>query len=228
MTKIAAYVRVSTQQQLEEGSHINQREAIATWAERHDYDPGGWSDYHVDTDEWERIDETTTDEIVWFEDLAISGQSDSRSGYQRLMKSYGEFETVLVRELSRFGRDPLTVLRDVEDIVDSDTEFVSMNEDFDTSSAMGKAFVRMVAVINGMYADLRREQAIRAAERRKEQGLPVGRPRKLSDAHIHEAHDLHEKGVSYSAIARIMEDKPDGPEEISRETIRRYCKGAGQ
>jgi len=46
---------------------------------------------------------------------------------------------------------------------------------------MGKAFVRIVAVINGMYADLRREQAVRAAERRKEQGEPVGRPKKLDD-----------------------------------------------
>jgi hypothetical protein len=43
---------------------------------------------------------------------------------------------------------------------------------------------------------------------------------------VGEAHDLRRKGVSYSAIARIMEDKPNGPDEISRETIRRYCDEA--
>jgi len=44
---------------------------------------------------------------------------------------------------------------------------------------------------------------------------------------VGEVHDLRRKGVSYSAIARIMEDKPNGPDEISRETIRRYCDEAG-
>lgn len=201
--EVAAYVRVSTEQQKEEGSHENQREQIEEWVDRHKYD-----------------------EIDWFEDIAISGQSENREHYQRLMDTFEAYDAVVVRELSRFGRDPLTVLQDVEAIVDSDTEFVSITEDFDTSSAMGKAFVRIVAVINGMYADLRREQAIRAAERRKEKGEPVGRPKKLNDELRAEAFELRRKGVSYSAIARVIESKPNGPESISRETIRRYCDDA--
>jgi len=205
MSGIAAYVRVSTEQQKEEGSHENQRERIETWADREGYES-----------------------IEWFQDIAISGQSDNREAYQDLMDSYGEYDAVVVRELSRFGRDPLTVLQDVEDIVDSDTQFVSITEDFDTSSAMGKAFVRIVAVINGMYADLRREQAVAAAERRKENGERVGRPEKIDDSMKREVFDLREKGVSYSAIARVIEDKPNGPDSISRETIRRYCSDNDQ
>jgi len=226
MAEIAAYIRVSTEQQRDDGSHISQRERIAQWADNHDYDTGQWDSYHVDKDQWDSIDGETTGDIRWFEDIAISGQSDDRDAYAKLMDSYHDFAAVVVRELSRFGRAPLTVLQHIEEIVESDTQFTSITEDFDTSSAMGKAFVRIVAVINGMYSDLRREQAIRAAERRKEQNLPVGRPKKLSDALIEETLDLRRKEVSYSAIARIMEDKPDGPEEISRETIRRYCQEA--
>lgn len=206
MSKVAAYVRVSTEQQREENSHENQRERVREWADRQD-----------------------VAEIEFFGDIAVSGQSDDRSAYHDLMDSYAEYDVVVVRELSRFGRDPLTVLQDVEEIVESDTEFVSITEDFDTSTAMGKAFVRIVAVINGMYADLRREQAVAAAERRKEEGLHVGRPRKLDDELVREVHDLREKDVSYTAIARVMESKPNGPEEISRETIRRYCdQGAAE
>lgn len=200
MSGIAAYVRVSTEQQKDEGSHETQRERIKQWADRNGYDS-----------------------IEFFEDIAISGQSNNRSGYNELMDSYAEYDAVAVRELSRFGRDPLTVMQDVEEIIESDTEFVSISENFDTDGAMGKAFMRILSVINGMYADLRREQAIRAAERRKEQGKPLGRPRKLGDSLLREVYDLREKGVSYSAIARIMEDKPNGPSDISRETIRRYC-----
>lgn len=200
---VAAYVRVSTEQQKDDDSHVNQRERIEQWADRNGYDS-----------------------IDWFEDIAVSGQSENREHYQRLMDSYQEYDAVVVRELSRFGRDPLTVLQDVEEIVDSDTEFVSITEDFDTSSAMGKAFVRIVAVINGMYADLRREQAVRAAERRRESGEPVGRPKKLNDELRAEAFDLRRKGVSYQAIARVVESKPNAPESITRETIRRYCNEA--
>lgn len=200
---VAAYVRVSTEQQKDDDSHVNQRERIEQWADRNGYDS-----------------------IDWFEDIAVSGQSENREHYQRLMNSYQEYDAVVVRELSRFGRDPLTVLQDVEEIVDSDTEFVSITEDFDTSSAMGKAFVRIVAVINGMYADLRREQAVRAAERRRESGEPVGRPKKLNDELRAEAFDLRRKGVSYQAIARVVESKPNAPESITRETIRRYCNEA--
>jgi len=196
----AAYIRVSTEQQKADGSHHNQRERIETWADRHDYD------------------------LEVFQDIAVSGQSTNRDAYNELMDRIDEFDAIVVRELSRFGRDPMTVLKDVEEIVDSETEFVSITEDFDTSSAMGKAFLRIVAVINGMYADLRREQAIRGAERRKEQGLEVGRPKKLDDELINEVIDLRSKDVSYSAIARVMESKPNGPESISRNTIRRYCQ----
>jgi site-specific DNA recombinase len=202
MAKLAAYVRVSTEQQKQDGSHINQREQIQEWGDRHDYDG-----------------------IDWFEDIAVSGQSDNRSAYTELMNGYEDYDAIVVRELSRFGRDPLTVLQHVEEVIDSDTDFVSITEDFDTSTAMGKAFVRIVAVINGMYADLRREQAVRAAEKRKENGEHVGRPRKLDDELIREARDLADKGVSYAAVARVMESKPNGPESISRETIRRYVIG---
>jgi site-specific DNA recombinase len=203
MSQIAAYIRVSTQEQKDDGSHENQRERIKEWADRNDYVS-----------------------IEFYEDTAVSGQSDNRESYQQLMDDYTDYDAVVVRELSRFGRDPLTVMQDVEDIIESDTDFVSVTENFDTSTAMGKAFLRMLSVINGMYADLRREQAIKAAERRKANGEPVGRPKKLTDELRAEVYDLRRKGVSYSAIARIMEDKPNGPDKISRETIRRYCDGA--
>lgn len=204
MTRIAAYIRVSTEQQREEGSHHNQRQRIEQWADREGYD-----------------------NIDFYEDIAISGQADERDAYEDLMDHFEQYDAVVVRELSRFGRDPLTVMQDVEEIIESDTDFISITENFDTSTAMGRAFLRILSVINGMYADLRREQAIRAAERRKEQGKPVGRPTKLSEAEKDRVFDLRRKGVSYQAIANIVEGWSDGPDEISRETIRRYCDDAG-
>jgi len=204
---IAAYIRVSTEQQKEEESHIKQRERIIDWADQQEYG-------EVD--------------IKFYQDIAISGQADERESYEALMGQYEEHEYVVVRELSRFGRDPVAVLTDIEEIMDSGVEFVSVTEpELDSTSAHGKFMMRMIAAMNGFYADLRREQAIRAAQRRKEKGLPVGRPKKLDSDQRDEVFDLRRKGVSYSAIARVVEHKPGEPHEISRETIRRYCDDAG-
>lgn len=229
MSEIAAYVRISSRKQRDDASHIGQRETIADWAESNGHGPGNWKQYHeTDSDgelaSWESIDGKQTGDIEWFEDIAISGQSDEREAYNRLMDRYGEFDILVFRELSRFGRDPVRVTKDAQEIMESGVEFVSIKEpEWDSTSAAGKFLMRQFANMNAFYADLRREQAIRAAERRKEQGLPLGRPQKIDDPKLlNEIQELHEAGVSYASIARVMESKPEGPDEISRETIRRY------
>ena len=200
MSGIAAYIRVSTEKQREDGSHERQREEIETWAERKGHD-----------------------DVEFYQDIAISGRDDSRPEFNELMDCYEEYDAIVVRELSRFGRSPEKNVSQIIEISESGVDFISLKEDIDTTSANGRLFLRMMSAFNGWFAEQRREQAIAAAQRRKEQGKPVGRPKKLDEDQLAEVEDLREKGVSYSAIARIMEDKPSGPEEISRETIRRYC-----
>jgi len=51
-----------------------------------------------------------------------------------------------------------------------------------------------------------------------------GRPKKMASDLMDQVFDLRDKGVSYAAIARIIEDEPNGPESISGRTIQRYCK----
>jgi len=205
---VAAYVRVSTRQQKDEGSHERQRERIREWAREHDHT------------------------VDFYEDLAVSGAAENRAGYHELMDAYEEYDAVVVRELSRWGRGPEQAVADILEItggMDSDgTDFISLKEDgmFDTTSANGRLFLRIMSAMNGYYSEYRREQALEAAERRREQGKQLGRPKKLDAEHRAEARELDDKGVSYSAIARIMEDKASTPDSISRETIRRYCNEA--
>lgn len=197
----AAYIRVSTKQQKEENSHERQRERMADWAE----DQG-------------------IDEVEFYEDIAISGQSDERDSYDDLMDEYELYDYILVRELSRFGRDPVKVLNDVEKIAETDdVEFVSVTEPMlDTTSAHGKLMVRLIASINGFHADLRREQAQRMVERRKEKGLPVGRPKKLDEEELEEVYKWRRKGLSYNNIATLIEDIYG--KSVDSSTIYRYCK----
>jgi DNA invertase Pin-like site-specific DNA recombinase len=230
-TRIAGYVRVSTREQRDEHSHLGQRQAIAEWAARNGHEPGDWDQYQEisdsgQTEDWSPIDGEATGDIIWHEDIAISGTSDEREAYNRLLDTHEIYDKIVVRELSRFGRDTVTVLQGVEEITDGNCEFISIKEGFDTDGAMGRAFLKMMAVVNDLYADLRAEQAVKAAERRKEKGLPVGRPEKVNQEMMVQIYDWRKKGLSYSGIARLVEDNPSGPDEISRETIRRYCTKA--
>ena len=200
--RIAGYVRVSTEQQKEEGSHERQRRRLKEWANRNDHD------------------------LELFEDIAISGQSTNRPSYDSMMTRVetGEFDAVAVRELSRFGRSLQQVLRDIERLDSYDVEFVSISEGFDTESAMGKAMLQMIGVFNEFWANLARERAKEMVERRKAQGKHVGRPRKVDDETLNQIREWNEQGLSYSAIATLVEDIIGEP--IDQSTIYRYCQTA--
>src|SRR6056297_2518357 len=141
---VAGYIRVSTEQQKQEGSHEREGERLKGWAERNEHS------------------------IELYEDIAISGQSEDRPEYEGMMKQIelGQYDAVAVRELSRFGRSLRKVLRDIEGLQDRGVEFISVTESFDTSDAMGKAMMQMIGVFNEFWANLARERAQAEVERR--------------------------------------------------------------
>ena len=194
---VAAYVRVSTEQQKEEGSHEDQRDQLVEWAERNNHD------------------------IEVFEDIAISGQADDRPAFEELMSRAPEFDAVAVREFSRFGRSLRQVLNDIKRLDDSDTEFISLKDNFDTSTAQGKLLMNVVGAFNQFWADLARERAIENVERRRANGDPIGAPKKLDAAQRAKVREYHDTGIGYAAIARLAE--LEFGVEVSRSTIRRYC-----
>ena len=195
--RVAGYVRVSTEQQKEEGSHNRQRNQLESWADREGHD------------------------IEIFQDIAISGQSDDRPDYQEMMSRADEFDAIAVRELSRFGRSLQTVLGDIEELADEDVDFISLSEDFSTDSAMGKMMMQMIGVFNEFWANLARERAHEMIQRRREEGKPVGRPKKVDDEMMDQIREWNDAGLSYAAIATLVEDMTG--DSIGRSTIYRYC-----
>lgn len=199
---VAGYIRVSTEQQKQDGSHQRQRDQLEEWANREGHS------------------------LTKFEDIAISGQSEDRPEYDEMMDraTSGEFDAVAVRELSRFGRSLQRVLRDIDGLDESGVKFVSLTESFDTSSAMGEAMLGMIGVFNQFWADLARERAEREVERRRENDEPLGRPRKLTDEQVEQVREWHEMGLGYSSIVPLVDDAYGV--EVSKSTIYRYCQEA--
>lgn len=196
--KVAGYVRVSTEQQKEEGAHKRQKEQLQKWAERNDY------------------------ELEIFMDAGVSGQDDNREAYQEMMDQIESFDAVVVRELSRMGRSVKKLVEDIEELGERDVDFISLSENLDTTTAQGKLLFHIMAAFSQFYADKKREDSLRAVERRREEGKLVGRPKKLSEGDRREMYEMwREKNLSYRALAKIFEDRtPD--EKLGPATVKRY------
>lgn len=131
----ALYVRVSTTEQAEHGYSIGeQTERLKSYCKAM-----GWTVYKVYTDP------------------GYSGASLDRPALQSLIKASERhsFQKVVVYKLDRLSRsqrDTLTLLEEVFDA--NQVDFVSMNENFDTSTPFGRATIGILAV----FAQLEREQ----------------------------------------------------------------------
>jgi len=192
--KIAGYVRVSTEKQKEEKAHERQKERLENWAENREED----------------ID------LEIYEDAGISGQSSDREAYNQLMKesTLQEIDAIVIRELSRLGRDLQTLLDDSQVLKEHDVDLISLRESMDTSSAQGQLIFNVLGAINQFKSDLARERTEKMIERRKEQGKQVGRPQKLDEDEREELVELREENeLGWTSLGRYF--------DISRKTAKR-------
>lgn len=130
--KAAIYIRVSTQYQVGRASLPVQREELINYAK-----------YALDI----------TDCVV-FEDAGYSAKNTDRPDYQRMMARVrtGEFSHLLVRKIDRISRNLLDFAAMYAELKKLGIVFVSKNEQFDTSSAMGEAMLKIILV----FAELER------------------------------------------------------------------------
>lgn len=196
--QVAGYIRVSTEQQKEEGSHENQRDQLEDWADRNEHT------------------------ITFYEDIAISGQADEREAYEAMIEDAEQYDAIVVRELSRFGRNLQRMLNDIRDLKERGVDFISLKDNIDMSTAQGKLMMQIIGAFNEFWANVARERANEMVQRRREQGKPIGRPKKLNEEQLEQVREWKEMGLGNGSIASLVEDAYDV--EISRQTIYRYSK----
>ena len=135
MNKVALYVRVSTTSQLEDGYSIEEQKAkLESYCDIKD-----WHVYKAYTDG------------------GFSGSTTERPALEQLIKDAQSklFDTVLVYKLDRLSRSQKDTLYLIEDIfLKNNIEFVSLLENFDTSTPFGRAVIGLLSV----FAQLEREQ----------------------------------------------------------------------
>ena len=132
--RVFGYVRVSTDNQLENYSIDEQVERIKGYCIAK-----GWTLLHTYTDG------------------GFSGGNTNRPALQQLLVEVrqGNADAVVVYKLDRLSRsqkDTLTLIED--DLLAHGTDFVSINENFDTSSPFGRAMIGILSV----FAQLEKDQ----------------------------------------------------------------------
>ncbi|MZP29365.1 recombinase family protein [Heliobacterium undosum] len=152
MTLIAAYVRVSTDEQAQQGISIPaQKSRLLSYAQAM-----GWEivDYYIDD--------------------GYSGKDLNRPEIQRLIRDAQgkKFNTVLFLKLDRLSRKQRDTLYLLEDVFEpSHIGIKSVTEAFDTTTPFGKAALGMMAV----FAQLERETIVERVRLAKKESAKQGR-----------------------------------------------------
>jgi len=196
--KVAIYVRVSTQEQAQEGYSITaQTERLENYCKAKD-----WIIY---------------DKYI---DPGFTGSNMERPALKKMIDDTKKhkFDLLLVYKLDRLSRSQKDTLFLIEDIfLKNDIDFVSVNENFDTSTPFGRAMIGILSV----FAQLEREQIkertrmgfVTRTEKgkhhsyapfgyRKENGNLIINP--IESEVIREIYSLVASGESYSKIGKMM------------------------
>lgn len=201
--RVAIYVRVSTLHQIDKDSLPMQKQDLLSYAKIM----------------------LGTDDCVIFEDAGYSGKNTDRPKFQEMMSQIraGGFTHLLVWKIDRISRNLLDFATMYNELKDLGVVFVSKNEQFDTSTAMGEAMLKIILVFAELERNMTSERVTATMISRANNGLwnggrvPFGydwdsEQRVFSTNSeecniVHMIHDLYEDERSLVREARILNAK---------------------
>lgn len=146
MKQAIGYIRVSTEQQANEGVSLEAQKAkIAAWCVTNGYEL-----------------------VNVFVDAGISGKSmDKRPGLQDAMKSLKKGMALVSYSLSRLARSTKDALSIGETVAKRKADMVSLSEQIDTTTAAGNMMFQMLAVLAEFERKLVAERTTNALQHKK-------------------------------------------------------------
>jgi len=185
--RVALYARVSTTDQSTDSQLLDLRRYVR---ER------GWNIYK------EYVDE------------GISGTKDSRPALNELMNAAKKrrFDVVLVWRFDRFARSTKHLILALEEFRNLGIDFVSYQENIDTSSPLGSAIFTIISAVAQLERDIIAERVKAGLRRARENGKKLGRPSKKVDRC--EIRRLRSEGRSLRQIAAEL--------NVSKNTVARH------
>lgn len=149
--RVAIYVRVSTLHQIDKDSLPMQKQDLIAYAKLM----------------------LGTDDFVIFEDAGYSAKNTDRPKFQEMMSQIrtGVFTHMLVWKIDRISRNLLDFATMYNELKDLGIIFVSKNEQFDTSTAMGEAMLKIILVFAELERNMTSERVTATMISRASNGL---------------------------------------------------------
>ncbi|EAE4372902.1 recombinase family protein [Listeria monocytogenes] len=149
--KAAIYIRVSTQEQVENYSIQAQTEKLTALCRSKDWDV-------YDT----------------FIDGGYSGSNMNRPALNEMLSKLHEIDAVVVYRLDRLSRSQKDTITLIEEyFLKNNVEFVSLSETLDTSSPFGRAMIGILSVFAQLERETIRDRMVMGKIKRVESGLPL-------------------------------------------------------
>jgi len=196
--RIGLYCRVSTEEQSINGFGLeNQHEKLLHYCRFK-----GWTN------------------LTWFED-SVSGCSMKRPGLKKLLRwaKSGKLDIVLTYRADRLSRKLSDLLRIIEDVFEpNEVIYISATEEFNTGSAIGKAFLSLLGTFSEFEVNAIRERTIGGKRIKASKGgyvtgcCPYGY-RSVNKALVvdeekaeivREIYRMNQRGLSLNGIAREL------------------------
>jgi len=116
-------------------------------------------------------------------DVGQSGAKDSRPELNKLMDDARkrQFDAIVVWRFDRFARSTKHLLLALEEFRSLGIQFISYQENIDTSSALGQALFTIVSAVAQLERDLIRERVSAGIRNARANGKTLGRPKRTVD-----------------------------------------------
>jgi len=175
---IAIYARVSTQDQSTESQLLDLRQYATS---------RGWSVFKEYTDN------------------GVSGTKDNRPALNQLMDDAKKrrFDAVLVWRFDRMARSTKHLILALEEFRNLGVDFVSYQENIDTSSPLGSAIFTIISAVAQLERDIIAERVKMGLRRARENGKRLGRPQGTA-LDIEAASRLRREGMGLRQIAEKL------------------------
>ena len=156
---------------------------------------------------------TITGEFI---DQGYSGAKEKRPALDRLMNTAwsGTLQAVLVWRFDRFARSVKHLIKALEQFRSLNVNFISFQEQFDTSTPIGQAMFTIIGAMAQLERDIIRERVRAGLAVAKARGTRLGRPSVRVNAQ--ELTTLKTSGISLHEMARQL--------CCSRSTVRRRLR----
>lgn len=192
-SKVAIYVRVSTQEQAKEGLSIDaQIDKCKSFCNARD-----WNVFKV------------------YRDAGYSAGSLNRPALELMLRDAQEqkFKIILVYKIDRFSRKLKDLIMVLDDLKTKKINFTSVTEQIDTTSAMGEAFFQIIGVFAQLERGMVKERVELSFERKIKFGEALFRapfgyvyqnkklvPDLINAHKIQEIFEMWAKNINYKAI----------------------------